>query len=68
VADYVVSQGIDVLALTETWLVTDTDQFTTNELVPGGYEFNQIPRNSGRRGGGIGIIYKSGLTVTASKS
>jgi len=43
VADYVVSQGIDVLALTETWLGTDTDQLIINELVPGGYEFNHIP-------------------------
>ena len=68
VADYVVSQGIDVLALTETWLGTDTDQLTINELVPGGYEFNHIARKSSRRGGGNGILYKSGLTVTVSKS
>ena len=54
VTDYVISQGIDVLAITETWLGTDTDQLTINEVVPGGYEFNHIPRKSGRRGGGIG--------------
>ena len=54
VADYVVSEGIDVLALTETWLGTDIYQLTINELVTGGYEFNHIPRKSGRRGGGIG--------------
>jgi len=34
VPDYVVSQGIDVLSLTETWLGTDTDQLTINDLVP----------------------------------
>ena len=34
VADYIVSQGIDVLAITEMWLRTDTDQLTINELVP----------------------------------
>ena len=44
VADYVVSQGIDVLAITERLLGTDTDQITINQLVPGGYEFNHIPR------------------------
>jgi len=67
VIDYVVSQTIDVLALTETRLVTDTDQLTINELVPGGCEFNLIPRNCGRRGRGIGIRYRSGLTVTVSQ-
>jgi len=29
-------------------------------LVPGGYEFNHVPRKSG-------ILFKSGLTVTVSK-
>jgi len=37
-------------------------------LVPRGYEFNHIPRKSDRRGGGIGVIYKSGLIVKVSKS
>ena len=37
-------------------------------MVPAGYEFNHIPRKSGRRGGGIGLLYRSGLTVTVSKS
>jgi len=53
VADYVVSKGIDVLALTEMWLGTDTDQLTINQLVPGGYEFNYIPGKSGKRGDDI---------------
>jgi len=54
-ADYVVSPIIDVLALNETWLGTDADQLTINVLVPGGYEFNRIPRKSGRRGSDGGI-------------
>ena len=61
VDDYVVSQGVDVLALTETCLGTDTDQVTINDLVPAGSEFNHFPRKSG---GGIGILYKSGLNVS----
>jgi len=59
VLDYDVSRIIDVLALPETWLVTDKDQLTINKLVPGGYKFNHIPRKRSRRGGGIGILYKS---------
>ena len=52
-ADYVVSQCIDVLALTETWLGSDTDQLTINQLIPTGYKCKHIPRKSSRRGGGI---------------
>ena len=59
-ADHVISQGICVLALTETVFGTDTDQLTRNKLVPTGYEFNQFSV--------IGVLYKSGLTVTVSKS
>ena len=34
VADFVVTQGIDILALTETWLGTDSDPFVISESVP----------------------------------
>jgi len=64
VADYVVSEGIDVLRLSKRGLwLTDPDQFTRYELVPAGYEFNHIRHKSG-----IGILYNSWLTVTVSKS
>ena len=62
--NYIISQGIDVLTLTETLLGNDTDQLTINELIPAGYEFNYIPSKSGRWDGEIGILYKSELTVT----
>ena len=60
-AVYVISKGYDVLAFTKSWLETDTDQLTINELVSAGYGFNQILRKSARRESGIGILYKSGL-------
>ena len=50
------------------WLGTDTDQLTITDLVPAGYEFNHIPRKLGRHGRCIGILCKSGLTVTVSNS
>ena len=37
VAYYIVSQGFDVLAITETWLRNDTNQFVISELVLSGY-------------------------------
>jgi hypothetical protein len=62
VADYVVSQDIDVLALTETWLGTTIDKKVKAELKPTGYKLKHIPRPN-KQGGGVGILYKSGLTV-----
>ena len=66
VADYVISQDIDVLALTEKWLGADTDQLNINELIPVGCEFNHIPHKVADR---VRVIsHKSGLAVTVSKS
>ena len=62
VVDYVVSHGFNVLALTETWRGNVTDQLVISELVPNGYEFRHVPRANHKRGGGIGIMYRSGLT------
>jgi len=64
VADYVVSQGIDVLELTETWLRTDTYQLIINELVPGECESKHVPRKSGTRGGVISILYRVSKSKT----
>jgi len=30
-------------------------------LIPTGHEFNHIPQKSGRRGGGINMMYRSDL-------
>ena len=57
--DYIISQCIGVLRLSETWLY---------EMFPGGYEFNHNLHKSGRYGGGSGILFKSGLVVMVSKS
>jgi len=54
-ADYVVSQGIDVLAFIGTWLGTDADQLFINELIPACYEFNHTPQINGRSDSGIDI-------------
>jgi len=63
VTDYVLTQCINVLALIEMRLGTATGKLTFIELVPTGLEFSHIPHKSGRRGDGIGILYKSRLVV-----
>ena len=54
----------DIMCLTETWLRSDINAVCISEMVPTGYEFYHIPRNTGRIGGGVGIIFKTGLLVT----
>ena len=44
-ADRVISRDTDILALTETWLGVDTDNYVLKELVSYGYTFQHNPRN-----------------------
>ena len=68
VADFVIENSIDVLALTETWLGAGTDQLVLNDLTPPGYGFHHIPRQDGRRGGGVGVLFRSSLSLKVTSS
>ena len=67
VADFVISRDIDVLALSETWLGTDTDNQVINELGSSGY-LQHISRPSEKRSGGVAVLYKCGLTINTLDS
>ena len=62
VADFFISRDIDVLALSETWLGTDTDNRVINEFMPSGYTIQHICQPGEKRGGGMAILDKCGLT------
>jgi hypothetical protein len=51
-SDYIISNDFDIVAITETWLGTAVDEQCKTELVPEGYDFKHIPRQSDRNGGG----------------
>ena len=51
------SQNLDVLALTETWLCCD-DNVGMNELLP--HDYDIVDRQ--RRGGGVALIYKKDIS------
>ena len=53
--DFIVSQNIDVLDLTETWLCCG-DIVVLNELLPLGYDIQHVDRE--KRGGGVALIHK----------
>lgn len=58
--DYIVDRNFDIFAITETWLRSaDSDEVVIGDLVPTGYVFHHIPRET--RGGGVGIMLKWSL-------
>ena len=62
ICEYVTDRDIDILCLTETWLRKD-DPVVIGEISPPGYSFINVPRNSNNHRGGVGILYKSQLSL-----
>ncbi|XP_062616025.1 uncharacterized protein LOC134277724 [Saccostrea cucullata] len=60
--DYIQSNNIDLMVLTETWLGSNTDNAILSELTPNGYNFTNNPRVD-RRGGGLAIIHEKQVSV-----
>ena len=54
-------------AFTETWLSNQTSPEILTELIPDGFKFLNQPRN-GKKGGGLGIIYKKHLDLDIFES
>jgi hypothetical protein len=64
ISGLITDRDIDILALTETWLGTAFDQQVLCELVPSGYTVVNVPRLGNKRGGGVALIHKCGLSVS----
>ena len=60
----VLFHNLDCLAITKTWLGTDTDKVVIREFVPDGYQFNSVPHQSGWTGGGMGVLLKQGVKAS----
>jgi hypothetical protein len=56
--DFILSNQIDLFAITETWLVDELDKFVLSELVPNGYDVQHVPRGK-RKGGGVAIVHSN---------
>ena len=46
VKDLVVDQDVDIFAITESWLSSESDEFIIRDLCLTGYEFHNVPRGS----------------------
>ena len=68
IVDHLLTEQVDILALTETWLnTTELDQRKIAHLTPKGYVFHQVPRSTTGKhsqGGGVGILIRSNMKVT----
>ena len=62
-SDFILSNDFDIVAITETWLVSSVDKICVGELVPGGYRMQHVPRQNNMRGGGVATIYKSSIEL-----
>ena len=53
---------IDILAITETWLQENNNDFSIAEMCPTGYQFHHVRRKN-TRGGGVGLLLKKHIKV-----
>ena len=62
ITDYLLELDLDILFLIETWLRPgSTENGMINDFTVPGYSFKHKLRKAKRRGGGIGILYKSSI-------
>ena len=58
---------MDLIAITETLLnIGEKDNKIIKDLTPVNYKFLHLPRKS-RRGGGVGIVYRSSFKVVVNR-
>ena len=62
ICDHIISNNIDIMTLTETWLGTDVDNIVLCDLIPDGYDFYHVPRQH-QRGGRVALIYNKSLSL-----
>ncbi len=58
ITDHIISNKKDIIAITETWLKPEHGDEVMLNLCPAGYAAVQTPRMDGRRGGGVGLLYR----------
>lgn len=63
ICDHIISDDIDVIALTETWLGTDVDNAVLQDLVPNGFDVIHNLRVN-LKGGGVAIIFRKNIKMT----
>ena len=65
VIDHITDNRIDIVGITETWLSNDdkNNMSVVNSCLNNGYTLLHRPRNTGRRGGGVGVLINNQINV-----
>lgn len=66
IKDFLLDSKIDLMALTETWLQGDCDEYSVRDITPPGFTFKHVDRHS--RGGGVGLLYSNSFTFKTTCS
>ena len=67
VIDHITDNRIDIVGITETWLSNDdkNNMSVVNTCLNNGYTLLHRPRNTGRRGGGVGVLINNQINVNS---
>ena len=57
------AQGIDVYAITETWLRPSEEAILLQQITPPGYDIVSYPRSNGKTGGGLALVHKKHIKL-----
>lgn len=63
IKDYIADTGLQITAVTETWLGKYDDDVKVSDILPPNYKCKHTPRMD-REGGGVGIVYHESIDVT----
>ena len=58
------TQGIDIYAITETWLrPSEEEAILLQQITPPGYDIVSSPRSNGKTGGGLAVVHKKHIKL-----
>ena len=57
-SDFVLSNDLDIVGVTETWLRPSDTQGLMDEITPAGFQLHQVPREN-KKGGGVAVLVRN---------
>ena len=59
-SDFVLSNDLDIVGVTETWLRPLDTQGLMDEITPAGFQLHQVPREN-KKGGGVAVLVRNDI-------
>ena len=59
-SDFVLSNDLDIVGVTETWLRPSDTQGLMDEITPAGFQLHQVPREN-KKGGGVAVLVRNDI-------